>query len=346
MQKKKILSSVTIDDVAAHAGVSRATAGRVMGNYGSTSEKAKKKVLQAAMELNYIPNAMAQSLRSKKTNTIAVVVDRISNHFFVKIIETIEKEAFDSCYAILICNTHEDVNNEIRQLQSLQGRKVDAIILAPAYTADPEIRKREIGLYESDIPLVLIDYEPEGIKVDSITNDNYTGGYQAAEYLISLGHRNIGVLTTDKFFTEKQRVEGYQAALKDNGIDFKSTWLVKTDSQGLAQSAHAIKELLMVESDVTAVLIMNNGLCAGALLGLQQCQKKVPEDLSMIVWDESEVTELLEITTVAQFPEFIGKLAIHRAIQLINNEVDTKEKMKKTLAIELKTRKSCKRIRG
>jgi len=345
MQEKKVLSSVTIEDVAAYAGVSRATAGRVMGNYGSTSEKAKKKVVEAAAELNYFPNAMAQSLRSKKTNTIAVVVDRISNHFFVKVIETIEKEAFDSCYSIIICNTHEDVNNEIRQLQSLQSKKVDAIILAPAYTEDQEIRRKEIGLYESDIPLIFIDYEPEGIDADSIISNNYAGGYQAAEYLISLGHRNIGVLTTDKFVTEKQRVLGYQAALKDNGIDFKSTWLVKTDTQEFNQSAHAIKELLMVESDITAVLLMNNGLCAGALLGLQECQRKVPDDLSMIAWDDSEVTELLQITTIAQFPEFIGKVAIHRAIQLINNGVSAKDRMKKTLAIELKTRKSCKKIK-
>lgn len=344
MRERKNLLSVTIEDVAQLAGVSRATAGRVMGNYGRVSEAARQKVMEAAVELNYFPNAMAQSLRSKKTNTIAIVVDRISNNFFIKVIETIEKEAFDSCYSIIICNTHEDVNNEIRQLQSLQSRRVDAIILAPAYTEDQEVRRRESGLYESDIPIIFIDYEPEGIMADSIISDNYAGGYKATEYLISLGHKKIGVLTTDKFFTEKQRVAGYQAALEDNEIDFKSTWLVKTDSQEFSQSAHALKELLMLNDDITAALIVNNGLCAGTVLGLQECGKKIPDDLSLIVWDDSEVTELLNITTMVQFPEFIGKMAIQRAIELIEGKGKPDREVKHTLAIELRTRSSCRKV--
>lgn len=344
MKENKSILSVTIEDVARRAGVSRATAGRVIGNYGKTSETVQKKVMDAAAELNYSPNAMAQSLRSKKTNTIAVVVDRISNHFFVKVIEEIEKAAFNSSYSVIICNTHEDVKNEIIQLQSLKSRRVDAIILAPAYTDDEEIRRREIGLYESDIPLVFIDYVPEGIRADSIISDNYAGGYKATEYLISLGHRKIGILMTDKFFTEKQRVAGYMDALKDSGIDFQSTWVVKADSQEFGQSSHTIKELLMINNDITAVMIVNNGLCAGTVAGLQESGKRVPDDLSLIVWDDSEVTELMKITTIVQFPEFIGKVAFHRAIELINDKAKAKEEFKKSLAVELRVRNSCQKI--
>ncbi|MFV0529667.1 MAG: LacI family DNA-binding transcriptional regulator [Lachnospiraceae bacterium] len=344
MKERKETGSVTIEDVALKAGVSRATAGRVIGNYGRTSEEVKKKVLDAAAELQYFPNAMAQSLRSKKTNTIAIVVDRISNHFFVKVIEAIEKAAFDSCYSVLICNTHEDIKNEITQLQSLKSRRVDAIILAPVYTETQKIRKKEINLYESDVPLVFIDYEPEGVKADSIVSENYAGGYKATQYLISLGHRNIGILTTDKFFTEKQRVAGYKKALEESNIEFQSTWLVKAELQEFGQSTHAIKELLMVNDDITAVLVVNNGLCAGTLVGIQEFGKRVPDDVSLIVWDDSEVTELMNITTIAQFPEFIGKAAFHRAMELINDKSKANEITKKSLAIELRTRNSCRRI--
>ncbi|MCP1103017.1 DNA-binding LacI/PurR family transcriptional regulator [Aequitasia blattaphilus] len=337
-------SPVTIEDVAKRAGVSRATAGRVIGNYGKTSMAVKEKVMNAVKELNYSPNAMARSLRSKKTNTIAIVVDRISNHFFVKVIEAIEKEAFDKSYSVIICNTHEDVRNEITQLKSLRSRRVDAIILAPAYTKDQKIREKNIDAYESDIPIVFIDYEPDEIKADSITSDNYGGGYKATEYLIGLGHRNIGVLTTDKFFTEKERVSGYLDALKNNNIEFQSTWLIQADAHEFGQSSHAVKELLMLNNDITAVLVVNNGLCAGTIIGIQEFGKKIPEDISLIVWDDSEITELMNITTIAQFPEFIGKVAVHRAIELVNDKSKAEEEVKKNLSIELRVRKSCKKI--
>lgn len=335
-------TKITITDVAKYAGVSRATAGRVIGNYGNVSEKARKKVEQAAAELNYSPNAIAQGLRSQKTNTIAIVADRISNRFFSNLIESIEKEVFERGYNVIICNTHEDIDIEIRQMKMLHNRRVDAIIIAPAFMPGSSQKRGDFSLYQSDIPLVVIDRPMEKVpfKQDLIVSDNFGGAYKAAEYLLGLGHTHIAAMTTKLFPTELQRLAGFRAALKDHGVPFEPECLLVPDKGDVTKGDMLIKELLLLHEKYEALLIMNINFLPSVLKGLREQGKKVPEDLSIIVWDETDLTECLGITTVAQFPEFMGKMAAQRAIALVEKTED-KEPREKTLPTELHIRNSC-----
>lgn len=335
---------VTIEEVAKRAGVSRATAGRVIGNYGSVSEESRQRVEAAAEELKYSPNAMAQGLRSKKTNTIAIVVDRISNKFFSIVIDAIEKEAFRSGYSVIICSTHENLNIELRQLKSLQNRRVDAIIIAPVFSSNPALQRKDFSLYRSDVPMVFIDRPVQGMSFECnlITSDNFGGSYQAAEYLIQQGHRRIAAITTRNFSTELERIEGFKAALRAHKIPVGQECILVPENGDASKGDMLVKEMAMLHEDVTALLVMNIEFLPSVLTGLKDLGMRVPEDISLIVWDESELTNHLGLTTIGQFPEFMGKVAINTAIGLI--EDGEKSVTSKTLAAELHIRSSCKKL--
>ena len=124
---------ITISDVAKTAGVSAATVGRVVGGYGSVSSKTRDKVLKAIAELGYSPNVVAQGLRSRKTKTIAVIIGSISNSFFANMVSAIENEADEYGYNVIICNTNEDPELEMKHIINLQARMIDGIILSSAW---------------------------------------------------------------------------------------------------------------------------------------------------------------------------------------------------------------------
>ena len=340
----KLEGQVTIENVAAKAGVSRSTVGRVIGNYGSVSEKSRKKVLEAIEELNYSPNAIAQSLRIKKTNTIAVVVDSVANKFFSKVIGAIEIEAFAKGYNVFVSSTHEKIENEISQLQNLQSRQVDAIILS---SLQSEVREEDKHLYKESVPIVYIDHEIRGIKHSLIESDNYKGTFTATEYLIKLGHRKIGVLSTSNFPVVKDRLKGYKDALKKHDIQYDEQLILDITYHRDNAGQNMIKELLMMDNKITAVLILNNNLFDGALLGLRELNKKIPDDISLITWDDTSLNDLLGITAIAQFPEMIGKVEATRAIKCIEERREGKQSEKclvRTLDTELRIRTSCRNI--
>lgn len=341
----ELKSKVTITDVAKYAGVSRATAGRVIGNYGNVSEDARRRVEQAAAELAYFPNAMAQGLRSQKTNTIAIIADRISNRFFSNVIASIEKEAFEKGYSVIVCNTHENIEIELRQLKMLQNKRVDAIIIAPVCSAEALAKRGDFGLYHSDIPMVYIDRAVDGmnLKKNLIISDNFGGAYKATEYLIKLGHRHIAVMTTQMFPTERQRVEGYRAALHDHNISFSGENLLVPDKGDMSKGNMLIKELMLLHEEYTALMIMNIDFLPSVLAGLREQGKQIPDDLSLIVWDETDLTSHLQLTTVAQFPEFMGKMAAQKAIALIEGKEEEDIGIK-NLPTELHIGNSCKNI--
>ena len=145
--------TITIDDVAKLAGVSRATAGRVVGNYGSVSEKSRERVWDAVRQLDYQPNLIARGLRSQTTKTIAVIVGSIRNTYSTALVYAVEKEAQKKGYNVLICTTHEDIEKELKHLKDLNSRKVDGVILMSAYRADANMDKKYKEFYISKLPI-------------------------------------------------------------------------------------------------------------------------------------------------------------------------------------------------
>ena len=193
--------SITINDVAKLAGVSRATAGRVVGNYGNVSEKSRLRVQAAIKELNYSPNTIAQSLRNNTTKTIAVILGNVKNNYCNALVYAVEKEAQKEGYSVIICNTRENIQREIMHIQNMRNRHVDGIILMSAFTTDEQIRDEEKELYESNYPMVFVDRKIHGLKRDVIMSNNVEASYEATSHLLKLGHKNIGIIATADYST-------------------------------------------------------------------------------------------------------------------------------------------------
>ena len=333
--------TITIDDVAKLAGVSRATAGRVVGNYGSVSEKSRERVWDAARQLDYQPNLIARGLRSQTTKTIAVIVGSIRNTYSTALVYAVEKEAQKKGYNVLICTTHEDIEKELKHLKDLNSRKVDGVILMSAYRADANMDKKYKEFYISKLPIVFVDRNIPGINRDVIQSENFDASYKATKYLMDMGHRKIGIIATSNFSTVQERIKGYKAAFANAGIEYDESLIASVDELSDKMSRKVCHEFLEEHPDITALYILNNSLCSGVLLDLKERQMKIPQDISLLVWDDEEYNELLDITTIEQPITEIGKQATRRLFELIGEPEETTDFECKKLDPELIIRKSC-----
>ena len=333
--------TITIDDVAKLAGVSRATAGRVVGNYGSVSEKSRERVWDAVRQLDYQPNLIARGLRSQTTKTIAVIVGSIRNTYSTALVYAVEKEAQKKGYNVLICTTHEDIEKELKHLKDLNSRKVDGVILMSAYRADANMDKKYKEFYISKLPIVFVDRNIPGINRDVIQSENFDASYKATKYLMDMGHRKIGIIATSNFSTVQERIKGYKAAFANAGIEYDESLIASVDELSDKMSRKVCHEFLEEHPDITALYILNNSLCSGVLLDLKERQMKIPQDISLLVWDGEEYNELLDITTIEQPITEIGKQATRRLFELIGEPEETTDFECKKLDPELIIRKSC-----
>lgn len=333
--------TITIDDVAKLAGVSRATAGRVVGNYGSVSEKSRERVWGAVRQLDYQPNLIARGLRSQTTKTIAVIVGSIRNTYSTALVYAVEKEAQKKGYNVLICTTHEDIEKELKHLKDLNSRKVDGVILMSAYRADANMDKKYKEFYISKLPIVFVDRNIPGINRDVIQSENFDASYKATKYLMDMGHRKIGIIATSNFSTVQERIKGYKAAFANAGIEYDESLIASVDELSDKMSRKVCHEFLEEHPDITALYILNNSLCSGVLLDLKERQMKIPQDISLLVWDDEEYNELLDITTIEQPITEIGKQATRRLFELIGEPEETTDFECKKLDPELIIRKSC-----
>ena len=333
--------TITIDDVAKLAGVSRATAGRVVGNYGSVSEKSRERVWDAVRQLDYQPNLIARGLRSQTTKTIAVIVGSIRNTYSTALVYAVEKEAQKKGYNVLVCTTHEDIEKELKHLKDLNSRKVDGVILMSAYRADANMDKKYKEFYISKLPIVFVDRNIPGINRDVIQSENFDASYKATKYLMDMGHRKIGIIATSNFSTVQERIKGYKAAFEDAGIEYDESLISSVDELSDKMSRKVCHEFLEEHPDITALYILNNSLCSGVLLDLKERKMKIPQDISLLVWDDEEYNELLDITTIEQPITEIGKQATRRLFELIGEPEETTDYECKKLDPELIIRKSC-----
>ena len=333
--------TITIDDVAKLAGVSRATAGRVVGNYGSVSEKSRERVWDAVRQLDYQPNLIARGLRSQTTKTIAVIVGSIRNTYSTALVYAVEKEAQKKGYNVLICTTHEDIEKELKHLKDLNSRKVDGVILMSAYRADANMDKKYKEFYISKLPIVFVDRNIPGINRDVIQSENFDASYKATKYLMDMGHRKIGIIATSNFSTVQERIKGYKAAFANAGIEYDESLIASVDELSDKMSRKVCHEFLEEHPDITALYILNNSLCSGVLLDLKERQMKIPQDISLLVWDDEEYNELLDIKTIEQPITEIGKQATRRLFELIGEPEETTDFECKKLDPELIIRKSC-----
>lgn len=280
------MSQSTINDVAIAAEVSTATVSR----YLSGQQVRNGDRIQRAIEaLSFRPSPAARSLKSGVTRSIGVVVPDVTNPYFAAVVKGIESVSSVGDYSIFLCNSDEQVEREQKLLAQLQGR-VDGIILAPATEGGETLG----GLQRLGVPIVFLDRElTEEDGFDTVLVDNYEGGRQAAEYLLELGHQDIGLISGPLNTTPgRGRHEGFLGALEAGGVDLDEDYLHVGDFRS-GSGYQATLRLLALPRPPTAIFAANNMMSIGALRALHDMGVRLPADVSFIGFDDLELGELL-----------------------------------------------------
>ena len=326
---------ITIDDVASTAGVSRATVSR---HLNGKHVRAHAAVSAAIAETGFSLNQIARSLKSGVTRSIGVVVPDIANPYFAQAVRGIEVSSRDERYNIFLCNTDESSARQEEVLEGLVGR-VDALILAPATESDAV--PKALGVMR--VPVVLLDREfADHSLYDSVLVDNEGGAESAVRYLAQLGHRRIGFISGPLTATPgRTRHEGYMRGLRAAGILPRADDICIGDFRERSGYIGA-KSLLGLPDPPTAIFAANNLMAIGALKALRESNRRVPDDVSFISFDELEVGELLEprLTTVTRPTTEQGALAATLLAERLRGEAPATAR-RCVLETRLSVRESC-----
>lgn len=294
----------TIKDVAKRAGVSIATVSYVINGTKRLPAETEAKVHTAIEELNYRVNHFASNIKSGKSRTIAFLMADMSNPFFLETAVTLEKCLRKAKYNLILANTDEKVNVEKEQVDHLLDHSVDGLIIAPSSVNNSYLK----NMLPPKLPLVFFDRIPNNIQADCVLSDNVSGSKEAVEYLISLGHRRIGVISGMSGLTSTiEREAGYYEALKANGIPLDRSIMMNGD--GKKNSGYQAMQQLKELTDITAVFITNNMMSLGALQFLRDNQVKMPDDISMVIFDDYEWSTISHptLTSVKQDTVSLGE---------------------------------------
>lgn len=337
--------AVTIKDIAKALGLSTSTVSRALRDSYEISPETKKLVLEYAEKIKYHPNPIALSLKERRSRSIGVIVSEIANSFFSQAIDGIESIAYKNGYNVIISQSRESFDREAIHLNYLTSRSIDGLIVSVASeTKDFSIFK---DLHEKGMPIVFFDRIVDEINTHKVTVDNYQGAYDATSYLIHNGYTQIAaVANSDVLSITKDRLAGYKAALVDQGVKEKESFIKYCAHGGLLLSEveQVVLELLALKPRPDAILALGDKLTTGSLRVLKANKYKVPDDIGLIGFSNSDAAELIEPPlSIIKQPAFeMGEIATDLLIQLIESKRPVTDFETKKLAPQLIIRESAK----
>jgi len=331
----------TIKDVANRAGVAPITVSRVVNNSGYVSSATRQRVEAAAAELNYVPNMLARSLRSNRTDTLALVLTDITNPFWTTVARGAEDSASAHGFSVIFCNTDEHEAKQDQYLSMLLRKRVDGFLYVPANDRPDPI----VQIHKQGIPVVVLDRKIHGVDVDFVRSDSKDGAEKLISHLLKLGHKKIAIFNgPPNIATARERLAGFKIAMTKAGQEFDES-LVFSGEFTVESGRQMVKQLLQRESLPTALFAANNFIAIGAIQALRSNGLRVPEDISLVCFDDIPTSHMIEpfLTVVAQPAYQIGQ----RAAELLVTHITQSGKQDFqdiVFAPELIVRNSCQRV--
>jgi DNA-binding LacI/PurR family transcriptional regulator len=330
--------AVTIKDIAKALGLSTSTVSRALRDSHEISIETKKLVMEYAEKINYHPNPIALSLKERKSRTIGVIVCEIANPFFSQVINGIESVAHESGYNVIIAQSHESFQKEVRDLQYLTSRSIDGLIVSVSVETNDFAHINQV--FQKGLPVVFFDRIVNEIDTHKVIVDNYKGTYEATKHLINNGCRNIGALAIAPFLSiTRERIAGYKAALTDGGISFDEKLIqhLKPGPQLKDDLEVAVKSLLELNPKPDSIIGLSDKLTTGCLRILKKEKIKVPEDISLIGFSNSELTDLIDPPlSIIKQPAFeMGEVSTRLLLQMIESKRPITDFFTKALTPEL-----------
>ena len=310
----------TIYEVSELAGVSLATVSRVMNKNARVSEKTAAKVRAAMEQLGYRPNSMAQSLASNRTNSIGILVSELHGPFYGVMMSGIEKRLRGSNKHAIITAGHSNEEDEKKGIEFLISRNCDALILHVEAVSDEYL----VELSKGNTPIVLINRHIDEIAEQCISLNNTYGGYLATKAMLEQGHRQFGYISGPQWKQDtKERLEGHYQALKEFGIDPTTQLYYEGDYQETG-GTEGMNHFLDNGATLTAIVCGNDEMAAGAMGVLHDKGYNIPEDVSVIGFDNVTLAKFLhpKLTTIDYPIQAMGEMCADWALKNIYKKSD------------------------
>lgn len=302
-------------DVARAAGVSISTVSHVLNKTRTVSPDTARAVQDAVAACGYVPEKVARQ-HSAGFGTIGLAMSAMSNPYFSDVVHGIDRHAATAGYSLLLADTHDDGDTELRAVGELLRRKVGAIILAPSGHAERTLTY----VRQAEVPVVVLDRFVKE-DVDQIGVENVEATAQLVDHLAEIGHRRIAMIAGHTgIATTTERVRGYRLGLSRNDIPADPAYVVSGDSHA-EPAERAIADLLALPEPPTAVVVGNNRMTIGAMRGLRAAGKSVPVDIALVAFDDFEWSDLFHprLTAIAQPTLAIGEQAFGLAMSRMEN---------------------------
>ena len=310
---------ITIKDIARALNISPSTVSRALKNHPDISQDTKDLVNKYAKDFNYKPNTLALSLRMSKNNTIGVIIPEIVHYFFSSILSGIEQVANAEGYNVIICQSDENYEKEVRNTKALVATRVSGVLASLAKHTTNYDHFQDI--IDSDIPLVFFDRICIGLNTDRVVVDDYAGAFAAVEYLIQTGCKRIAFYSSP-FHLEisKNRKNGYMDALRKYNLPVDESLIRVCDTR--EEAIIITPEILDRPNRPDGFFAINDHCAAGILYATKLAKLKVPKDVAIMGFSDGELAKACDpmLSTVEQHGFEIGKHAAKLLIDKINGE--------------------------
>lgn len=315
----------TISDIAKLADVSTTTVSHVLNQTRPVSNGLRSRVNAAVRELEYKPNVMARGLRIQASKILGLIIPDNTNPFFGEMALGAEDCAFRHGYSLLLCNSRQDIARELTYISNLTSYPVDGLVLSTVSVSTEHISR----LATLRPPVIIIDRKVPGLDADVILADHAQGARDAVRHLVKFGHERIAIITGPQNLVPAfDRLEGYRTVMEEEGLAVDEQLIIEGDFQ-FKGGQIAAQSLLTLDRPPTAIFASNDMMAIGALDTAKRLGIHVPEDLSIVGFDDIFLASLVDptLTTVAQPAYQLGEFAVDRLLMRLGGlePVETQE---------------------
>lgn len=309
--------NTTIYDIAKALNITVSTVSRALNGFPAISENTRRLVAETAKKLNYSPNRLASALKSGKSFIVGVIVPSVQSHFFASVIHSIEEGLKDSGYRIILYQSNELVENEIKGVKTLLEAQVDGIIASLSLGTEDDISHFQ-SIIAQQKPLVLFDRISTKLKVPTVTLNDFNAGFLAAQHLIDQGYKKIAFITTAqpiKTFTD--RLEGYREAMKINQLPIDAEHIV-FGGLSIKDGRYGAAKLLMAETMPEAIITADDYTALGVLKQLKEVDE-IPPKIGLIGFSNEAFSAYISpaLSTVDQHPNLMGRGCAELFLQMV-----------------------------
>lgn len=318
------------------------TVSRVVNGKGYVSEETREKILSAIKKLNYRRNGLARSLRRQRTDTIGLVLGDLANPYSAEVAMAVRETLRSRGYNLFIAISEHSGDEDIAALGSLVDHNVDGLIVATRSNVEGDKRLREI--VDSQLPVVVIGRDLKQVGVDAVSADNLTGGFEATQHLIDLGHKRIAFIGADLKYKGLKRLQGYLKALEKHRLAVDERLVTGRREIGTGIPGYSneqigyegMKRLLSLPKPPTAVFARNDFTAIGAMTAIKEAGLAIPDDIAIVGFDDIPIASHTSpaLTTVRQPVRLQGQLAAEMLLKRIGDG-ETTVRQERVLTCEL-----------